>query len=93
MDIHVLIVEDNHDHGMTLKMVLESRTEQHYVVEWVKTLKDALMRLHISNDAYVKYEAMLKTDGTDTALVTEYKDKIIQALLLDLTLPDGAVWK
>ena len=61
--IRVLIVEDNRDHALSLRMVMETRTEVKYEVEAVETVRAAVERL--------------RKGGID-------------AVLLDLTLPDAS---
>jgi sigma-B regulation protein RsbU (phosphoserine phosphatase) len=60
--LHVLLVEDNADEALSLKMALEMRPEVIITTEWAPTVASAITRL--------------KRGGVD-------------AVLLDLTMPDG----
>lgn len=61
MITRVLIVEDNFDQAMSLKKILELRPEHQYACEMVSTLKAALDRIVISNDAPI--DSDLVVDG------------------------------
>lgn len=43
--IHVLLVEDNSDEALSLKMYLESRPEVEFTTEWAPTVQSAITRL------------------------------------------------
>lgn len=51
MSLRILIVEDNPDQAMTLKAILDQWCNQQFIAETVGSLKAALDRLMISNQA------------------------------------------
>lgn len=71
--IHVLLVEDDPDEALSLKMYLEGRPEVDFTTEWAPTVQSAIMRLERGGVDVVLLDYSLP-DGTGVEVIERIKE-------------------